>query len=285
MIVSISGKVGSGKDTVANILQYLYYDASLSNLKRHEEYIISDVLADWDVNFFQTKRKTTWETVRAADKLKSCVCTITDCSRSDLEDREFKEKELGEEWRIHFNYHTAFVIDNNFRNAKMGKLFFTRQEALEERAEAFLKNGINLETHTEVLTRRTLMELLGTDCGRNIIHPNIWINGFKSKYNHYLNPMWVCPDTKFLNEYKNYKSIQPNMVSVGIDKTVDKNYNSDKELNLIPIDCIINNNGTRVELIQQVIKLKVFVDNSIELIKKQEVEDILEQVKLTNIKK
>ena len=33
-----------------------------------------------------------------ADKLKDIACLLIGCTREQLEDREFKEKELGEEW-------------------------------------------------------------------------------------------------------------------------------------------------------------------------------------------
>ena len=32
------------------------------------------------------------------------------------------------------------------------------------------------------LTPRKLLQLLGTDCGRDIIHPNIWVNALFADY-------------------------------------------------------------------------------------------------------
>ena len=34
----------------------------------------------------------------------------------------------------------------------------------------------------EKLTRRKLLQQLATDCGRDIIHPNIWVNSLMSEY-------------------------------------------------------------------------------------------------------
>ena len=64
MIIGISGKIGSGKDTAGQILQ---------------EY-------------------TGWEIYKFADALKDCVCRIIGCTREQLEDREFKEISLGPVW-------------------------------------------------------------------------------------------------------------------------------------------------------------------------------------------
>lgn len=65
-------------------------------------------------------------------------------------------------------------------------------------------------------TPRTLMQMLGTDGGRNIVHPNIWVNGLMSEYrakslkdNPQLNvadysnsefPNWIITDVRFPNE-------------------------------------------------------------------------------------
>ena len=41
-----------------------------------------------------------WKIVKFADKLKDIVCLLIGCTRQQLECREFKEKELGEEWGV-----------------------------------------------------------------------------------------------------------------------------------------------------------------------------------------
>lgn len=78
MIIAISAKKQHGKDTVASIIQE------------------------------HTKNK--FKVVKFADKLKDFVCTLINCSRENLEDEDFKNKELGEEWDY---------IDNNWIKQKM----------------------------------------------------------------------------------------------------------------------------------------------------------------------
>jgi hypothetical protein len=66
MIIAISAKKQHGKDTVANIIQ---------------EY---------------TNNK--FKIVKFADKLKDFVCTLINCTRDNLENEEFKNTPLGDEW-------------------------------------------------------------------------------------------------------------------------------------------------------------------------------------------
>ena len=67
MLIGLSGKKNSGKDTVAELV------------KKH-------------------MFKYEWEIKRFADPLKDMVCLLLGCTREQLEDREYKEALLGEPW-------------------------------------------------------------------------------------------------------------------------------------------------------------------------------------------
>ena len=81
-IIGVSGRIQSGKDTVGKIIQYL---TNKSNAYRFDLKVDYSYKSDWQIKKF-------------ADKLKDIVCILLNCTREQLEDREFKEKELGEEW-------------------------------------------------------------------------------------------------------------------------------------------------------------------------------------------
>ena len=49
------------------------------------------------------------------------------CTRSQLEDREFKEKELGEEWD---KFGIRFTHPDGYKNPKLYGGFATREEAI-----------------------------------------------------------------------------------------------------------------------------------------------------------
>ena len=73
MLIGLSGKKNSGKDTVAELV------------KKHA---------------LTTGHE--WEIKRFADPLKDMVCLLLGCTREQLEDREYKEALLGEPWDYWF---------------------------------------------------------------------------------------------------------------------------------------------------------------------------------------
>lgn len=71
-IISISGKIGSGKDTVAAIIMELANDRQ-------------------------------WEVKKWAGKLKEVASLLTGIPKEKFEDQEFKKTNLGSEWNINSN--------------------------------------------------------------------------------------------------------------------------------------------------------------------------------------
>jgi hypothetical protein len=72
MIISVSGKIGSGKDTVASIIMELADDKP-------------------------------WEVKKWAGKLKEVATLLTGIPKEKFEDQEFKKTNLGPEWNINSN--------------------------------------------------------------------------------------------------------------------------------------------------------------------------------------
>lgn len=151
-IISISGKIGSGKDTVGKIIQII------KNSPHFTDEAVVDFLKR---NLYESE----WKIKKFADKLKDIVCLLLGCTREELEDREFKEKELGEEWWYYTN-----------------TLFYNETKKLIPFSEAPLLIQNNIEWYIIKLTPRLLLQLLGTECGRKIIHPQIWVNALMSEY-------------------------------------------------------------------------------------------------------
>ena len=87
MIIGISGKINSGKDTVGEIVQIISASPHFT-----DEAVLSFI--------GRQHLNSIWEIKKFADKLKDIVCMLLNVDRTTLEDREFKEKELGEEWEI-----------------------------------------------------------------------------------------------------------------------------------------------------------------------------------------
>lgn len=250
MIIGISGKIGSGKDTIGKIIQLLTeqyiktavdYELLIRSLDKYPDSLQK---CRFDDSPFVIKK--------FADKLKDMVCLLIGCTRDQLEDINFKNKPLGKEW------------------------------------------DIKVHRETESLTPRKILQLLGTECGRQIIHNNIWINALFADYKpntdatksewfkekgfpdikvlkatdlttysklkvEYYNSRsyWVITDVRFVNEAETIKDKKGILIRVN-RKVVDAgltNYMHESEIaldNYTGFDYTIDNNGSINGLVQTV---------------------------------
>ena len=269
MIIGISGKIGSGKDTIGQIIQYL------TAQKEHKGAIDLSFRDFKDYAFYNGD----WEIKKFAYKLKQITALLLGVTVERLEDREFKEKELGEEWTVYYN-------SNAF-----GKLFSSREELLDYYKNNFIwlhdtSKGIVVES--EVLTPRKILQLLGTEAGREIIHPNIWVNALFSEYNlddgkviepiseenkakypigfapikqQYFRepryPNWIITDMRFPNELEAVKkrggiTIRVNRISDEAGQYEVKQHPSETALDNHKFDYVIDNSGSMSSLINKV---------------------------------
>ena len=168
-IYGIAGKKQHGKNTVAKIWKLLYkyhsFDSSSPvrlKYKTDEEWIKHVLNSD-------VHKTCDWQEKAYADKLKKIVCLLLGCTREQLEDNDFKESPLGDQW-------TKYRVWN-----KVGFLqYFSTREEAEKTFNAFaIGNAFIAE---EILTPRLLLQLLGTQCGREVIHPEIWVNALFADY-------------------------------------------------------------------------------------------------------
>lgn len=191
-LIGVSGKINSGKDLIGEIIQYF----AASPGQSFEQWKFVQALAPYSP----------YKIKKFADKLKDIVCLLIGCTREQLEDREFKESTLGKEWNYYFAKDLLQVELYSFKEYNQLK---TNQKTWFEEKQ---------------LTPRKLLQLLGTDCGRKIIHPNIWVNAlfadYKNEisfpgYSHMENgdyiqthinvqdvdyPKWIITDVRFPNE-------------------------------------------------------------------------------------
>lgn len=270
MIIGISGKIGSGKDTVGKIIQCIIYAEQTELYKKDTKFIKECFDIDNGDNVELTIASK-WEIKKFADYLKDIVCGLIGCTKEQLENREFKEKELGKEWNKYIIFN---VIDNYIYS--IFDNWYEAQESLKDiqlrhyRAEN--KKLTTIEVKEEQMTPRLLLQLMGTECGRNIIHPNVWVNALMSKYKmsyvqhkdieyveHKQYPNWIITDTRFPNELQAVKdrggvSIRVNRGRTGGEILEDKNseHPSETSLDTATFDYVIHNDGSIEELIEKV---------------------------------
>jgi len=262
MLVGISGKMQSGKDTVALIIQYLTDEyAKKDNLSfeqwKEEGGLIMDGCQ---------KTASDWDTKRFADGVKDCVCIMLGCTREQLEDIEFKNKPLGEEWRRWFGTHYKLKSDKH--NGRITEYF----NSLEELKETYqFRSDIQITNYeSEVLTPRQVMQLVGTEGGRMTIHPNVWVYSLMSGYKKEsrllrediggrpvyadLYPKWLIPDTRFVNEAEAIKECKGLLIRVNTNRAgMVSNHSSEISLDdYEDFDYVIDNSGTLEELVEKV---------------------------------
>ena len=276
-IIGVSGRMQSGKDTVAAIIQYLIWkDKVEKGEKTSLHYTFED--------FKRTSvgvNTTGWKIRKFADKLKDIVCLLIGCTREQLEDREFKSKELGKEWDKFVVRETMSLLPIEY--LKIKGIFNTLEEA-----ESFCKKSPHYFTLVESLTPRKLLQLLGTECGRNIIHNNIWVNSLFADYKPIIvqeseertssdggyysipnikeYPNWIITDMRFPNEVKAVKDRggitirinRPDFVENALTgekfpvKVYKQEHESETALDNYKFDYEIQNDGTIAELIDKV---------------------------------
>ncbi len=163
-ILGLVAKAQAGKDTVAQMI------------------------IDEAVNQSSVYGKPThWEIKKFAGKLKQIVALLTGCRVEDLEKEEFKNSELPEKW-------TRYELFNFGRQT--GKLYPSKIDAF----GACINNSQHQHMAVRIpWTYRRLLQVLGTEGLRDLIHPNVHVNALMVDY-HPNESNWLVTDVRFPNE-------------------------------------------------------------------------------------
>jgi len=141
-LIGISGKIGTGKDTVATLINIIcrYPDFSTSTI---EHFYTNN-------NKFISKM---WEIKKFAGKLKSVASILTGIPEHKFEDQEFKKALLGPEWGLVSKDNPLNSIDP-FKDIEFNNLMSVRE----------------------------FLQKLGTDAMRKGLHSNTWVNALFTTY-------------------------------------------------------------------------------------------------------
>jgi hypothetical protein len=246
MIVGISGRMQSGKDTVGKIIQYLV-DAKINfNLKDINEEDFNFYLDAQKNSFYPDIKISDWQIKRFADKVKDIVCLLTGCTKEQLEDNDFKNTKLPNEW-IRYGYADEFHVD------PLGSPIMNNRQCDKERYEEELKTN-HQTAYKFHMTYRELLQYIGTDLFRKKFHTETWINALFSEYKKPAQN-WIIPDCRFPNEFEAIKNRDGIVIRVNRFNPNEKlfgNHISEVALDCHQFDYVINNNSTIDELINQV---------------------------------
>ena len=240
-LIGISGKAGVGKDLVGVIIQYLVYTEGIINMEYWEKFKSNSPFNQIVFSKYVIKK--------FADKLKTLVCLLIGCTRQQLEDRNFKEKELGEEWDVKI----ITYID--------GELHKIYNPSDSEDFDIKCKYPRSYISNIIKQTPRSLLQKIGTDLFRNQLHPNTWVN---ASFANYLNNAWIFTDVRFPNELEAIKKRKGVTIRVNrglVERTgkmiQEPEHISETALDDAKFDYVIENNGTIEELLEQVKKILI----------------------------
>jgi hypothetical protein len=190
-IISINGKISSGKDTVGKIIQYL-----TSEYKDKYDFL------EWRdrVENYGSNTYSPFEIKKFAGKLKTIASLLTGIPVEKFEDQEFKKQEMSEEWWY-----------KNVYDAGWDKKW--TKESVD------YPTNTSTESHIVKTTYRQFLQNLGTEAMRDGLHTNVWVNALFADYKRALDlvksedtkynlkveevgeyPNWILTDMRFPNE-------------------------------------------------------------------------------------
>jgi len=232
MIIGISGKKQSGKDTIGKIWQILSLNSDYST-----QYIVNLINTSNVYNLDLCNNNV--EIKKFADKVKEITAKIINCTVEDLEDEKFKNKILDSQWWYYYR-------------KKKWYHFFKKNFTEKIPYQPGMKCNLPLIKPTP----RCFLEQIGTECGRNIIHKNIWIYTTLNNYNPNKDN-WIITDVRFKNEAQELQTYnQSILIRVNrpqLTNKKQKEHSSETALdNYKNFDYIINNNKDLYNLVEQV---------------------------------
>ena len=266
MIIGISGKKQSGKDTVAKIIQG--FDIWKKNLALQTEYPLSNVFVRAYVLNRVSIYVSYWQVKKFASTLKEIVSILTGFKVEDLEKEEVKNSNLFLSYKLLNKKANTFEVFASMEDL-VERLNHLRTVYLDVYSAEEVSNLFVQETVS--VTPRLLLQTIGTDIVR-AINPDIWVNALMSEYKekfisggignfhaprpNYKSlgyPNWIITDMRFPNEVKAIK--KKDGIIIRINRESDNNSNHFSEIALDDyedFDYTIDNNNCIDCLIEQV---------------------------------
>ena len=170
MIIGINGKLGSGKDTVGKIVQYLLCK-NVGDISIEE--IISCNDHDWWLD-----EQSKFEIKKFAGKLKQIGSILSGVPVEKFEDQEFKKLNMGSDWDHE-------LVGEDWVDLKPVLVPMTYREFLQRLGTEAMRDGL----HTNVWVNALFAD-----------YKDVYIGSWGQGNHMYEKPKWIITDMRFPNE-------------------------------------------------------------------------------------
>ncbi len=240
-LIGISGRMNSGKDTIGMMMQYLIMKSKFKFKHPSSVTDFNSYLAN------KHNHQSSWQIKKFATKVKEVCSILTGIPVEDFEKAEVKNSILGKEW-----------------------------DKVEYEPDGVLGT---LQTKFEYqYTVRKLLQMVGTDAIRNVIHEDAWVNALfveykaigtklKEECNHPIRtaydigeccedgliyPNWIITDVRFPNEFNAIRNRNGIIIRVDRPDTEVSTHASETSLSDAEFDYTMLNNSDLEYLLWQV---------------------------------
>jgi len=236
LIIGISGKRNSGKDTAASMINYILHKGVTK--ANFQEWITKKKIYDEQYGYCIT---------HFADSLKDICSTVFGINRSLFNDRHYKDE-------------VYYDLTNNIFINDISKTYreITIEDLDKYKFLSTLFKVITSENKIPCVKLRTLLQYIGTDIFRNYISNNIWCKitirnavNIIQKYKY-----CIIPDVRFDNEAKiisNYSNCKTALINIVRNNNSNDNHSSE-EINCYA-DYTIENNDTKLVLFYRLLNI------------------------------
>ena len=233
-LIGLSGKKGSGKDEVAQMIEYISLCYSTAEEPTYKGYTERDARHN-NLYIFENRK--------FAGPLKRMVCELIGCTESMLEDRDFKNSPLigWSQWRVVL----GTIVET----------FPVKSEAI--RFKEFVEKRMSKEANLVELemTPRKMLQLLGTEGVRETLHPNAWVLAAFADWEPECD--WIFTDCRFPNEARaieNRGGIVIRVQRSSVENSGDM-HASETALDSHSFGAYISNEGTLEDLFAQTLSV------------------------------
>lgn len=244
-IIGIAGSKNAGKDTIANMINYIF--------KRG---ITKASYADWALQ--KTKLINLQDRIiHFADANKDILSILFPIDRMYFDSRKYKDE-------VYYNLTTGNFTDSIIAEHDKRYRIITIDMLQEHSLNYIIQhNDSTYNTKYNAIKLRTLLQYFGTEICRNQLGDDIWINTTMNKATRIANSRRVCiiADVRFANEADRIRNVQDDSLYgrvVKIVRNIDKTGNNDKhesEQGIDKYDYLIENDSSLMQLFYKVLDI------------------------------